>query len=630
MTVSLVPRTNLGGYLAELGQSIADERNLQEARQIWGNQLDGLVGATPAPTLSTIGQAYASQTGAPQTPAVPTFVGLSGANPSSSKKLAGSNADFVSAMMPHAIEASKATGIDPRIIIAQSAIETGWGKSAPGNNYFGIKSHGAPGGNTMATTEVVNGSPVRISDSFRAFPSMAASAAGYADFINKNPRYGSLKGAQGLEGQAQALQASGYATDPQYGAKVLAVAKGLPAPSADMPMPGAQAAGFQIPQGQSDAPGSVVSPAIASGAQGLSGAAPTQAQPRISAQQAQQLRAMLGNPVTAPQAQAIIQRLTAPQEYGFQVVDGQLIRTSKSGTAEPIGLPKAPNLQTVKDDQGRTLSFNPQTGETRLVAPGADNAVRNLLTPEERAAAGVPASYRGPAQLDRDGKLLFPGSGQMGITPQEKTDAAGSTVLTERFKAIGEQGAQGQADLPLLGELRALGDQINTGALAAVQARLGEYGIKTEGSGKVEAYNALLDRLTPQQRIPGAGATSDFDARMFKGSLPRLINTPEGNKLIIDTLEAVAKDRQARGEIADAALLGPNQEGGITQQEALKRLKALPSVQTGFASGMRQLQQAGRLGKAEPTTDTRREAPTNGLSVGASTVIDGVTIKRVR
>ncbi len=107
-------------------------------------------------------------------------------------------------------------------------LESGWGKSAPGNNLFGIKSHGLPGGNTLPTTEVVGGQPVAAQDSFRAYASPADSVAGYADFILNNKRYAPVRAAQGLEAQAAALGQSGYATDPAYGQKVLQIAQGLP------------------------------------------------------------------------------------------------------------------------------------------------------------------------------------------------------------------------------------------------------------------------------------------------------------------------------------------------------------------------------------------------------------------
>src|SRR5690606_21873484 len=125
---------------------------------------------------------------------------------------------------------SKRTGIDPRIIVAQAAQETGWGRSAPGNNFFGIKSHGQGGGQTLKTHEYVNGKRVNVSDSFRTFASPADSVRGYGDFILQNPRYKPLMEAQGLDNQLAALQASGYATDPNYSSSVGAIARSIQLP----------------------------------------------------------------------------------------------------------------------------------------------------------------------------------------------------------------------------------------------------------------------------------------------------------------------------------------------------------------------------------------------------------------
>lgn len=135
---------------------------------------------------------------------------------------------FINALMPAAMQESQRTGIDPRIIVAQAAQETGWGRSAPGNNYFGIKSHGQGGGQTFATHEYVNGKRVNVRDSFRRFDSPADSVRGYGDFILNNPRYRPFMAAQGLDAQLEALQASGYATDPNYSRSVGAIARGIP------------------------------------------------------------------------------------------------------------------------------------------------------------------------------------------------------------------------------------------------------------------------------------------------------------------------------------------------------------------------------------------------------------------
>ncbi len=154
----------------------------------------------------------------------------------------GGQQEFIDAMMPHAMEASQRTGVDPRIIVAQAAEESGWGKSAPGNNFFGIKSHGKGGGQNLATHEYVNGNRVNVNDSFRTYGSPGASVQGYADFILENPRYESFRTAQGLDAQLAALGQSGYATDPNYASSVGQIARSIP--MGGQPVQVAQSGGF--------------------------------------------------------------------------------------------------------------------------------------------------------------------------------------------------------------------------------------------------------------------------------------------------------------------------------------------------------------------------------------------------
>ncbi|WP_345770903.1 glycoside hydrolase family 73 protein [Brucella intermedia] len=144
--------------------------------------------------------------------------------------LSGDKQKFIDTLLPAAIEHGQRIGVDPRIIVAQAAQETGWGKSAPGNNFFGIKSHGQGGGQNLTTHEVINGQRVKINDSFRTFASPQDSVAGYADFIASNKRYRPMREAQGLDAQLQALGASGYATDPNYSRSVGAIARSINLP----------------------------------------------------------------------------------------------------------------------------------------------------------------------------------------------------------------------------------------------------------------------------------------------------------------------------------------------------------------------------------------------------------------
>lgn len=139
-----------------------------------------------------------------------------------------SAAEFTQMMMPHAMAVSQATGLDPRLVIAQSALETGFGKAAPGNNYFGIKGPGQ----VLATQEAGPNGMYGTQDSFRTYPNAGASAQDYAQFLKGNSRYAPVLQAQGLDAQIDAMGKSGYATDPNYGAKLRQIAQNIQMPGA--------------------------------------------------------------------------------------------------------------------------------------------------------------------------------------------------------------------------------------------------------------------------------------------------------------------------------------------------------------------------------------------------------------
>ena len=132
---------------------------------------------------------------------------------------------FVASIAPTAKAVAEELGIDPRIVIAQAALETGWGTSVKGNNLFGIKSHGKKDGLMVQTHEVVDGERIKVRDSFRQYDSYDASIADYGSFLQQNKRYKPMLEAATLREQVEALGKSGYATDPEYANKVMAIAK---------------------------------------------------------------------------------------------------------------------------------------------------------------------------------------------------------------------------------------------------------------------------------------------------------------------------------------------------------------------------------------------------------------------
>ena len=139
-------------------------------------------------------------------------------------------AQFIAAITPTAEAAAAKLNIDPKIIIAQSALETGWGKAVKGNSYFGIKAHGSDKTVSFNTHEEdAAGLMRKQKDSFRAYDNLEDSVSGYADFLASNPRYEPMLKAKTTEEQISALSESGYATDSKYGDKIRSIVKGLEA-----------------------------------------------------------------------------------------------------------------------------------------------------------------------------------------------------------------------------------------------------------------------------------------------------------------------------------------------------------------------------------------------------------------
>ncbi len=143
---------------------------------------------------------------------------------------------FVEQFLPHATAAAQQLGVDARAIVAQAALETGWGTHQPGgagasNNSFGIKAGANWSGASVesATTEYVAGQASGEDARFRAYGNVADGVADYVHVLRDNPRYAAALGTgSDVRAFATALQQGGYATDPQYANKLVAIAERLP------------------------------------------------------------------------------------------------------------------------------------------------------------------------------------------------------------------------------------------------------------------------------------------------------------------------------------------------------------------------------------------------------------------
>jgi len=207
-----------------------------------------LAGIVPA-SAAADGQALAQNDWIPaKASAAPADMALSldGSDAISGRRLAqpplapgkaafASKDEFIAAMLPMAEKAAEKIGVDPRYLVAQAALETGWGKSiirqqdgSSSHNLFGIKAHTGWDGDSarVLTTEYQGGKAVKEAASFRAYDSYAHSFEDYVSFLQGNGRYDQALASTAKPDQfARELQKAGYATDPQYARKINQIAR---------------------------------------------------------------------------------------------------------------------------------------------------------------------------------------------------------------------------------------------------------------------------------------------------------------------------------------------------------------------------------------------------------------------
>ncbi|WP_263261022.1 flagellar assembly peptidoglycan hydrolase FlgJ [Pseudomonas sp. RIT-PI-S] len=149
----------------------------------------------------------------------------------------GSHEDFIATMLPMAQEAAARIGVDPKVLVAQAALETGWGKSvlrqsdgSTTHNLFNIKAGSSWKGDTAraVTAEYEGGEMVKESAQFRSYDSFSDSFHDLVNLLQNNDRYQDVvKSADNPEQFVKELQKAGYATDPHYASKIAAIAKQL-------------------------------------------------------------------------------------------------------------------------------------------------------------------------------------------------------------------------------------------------------------------------------------------------------------------------------------------------------------------------------------------------------------------
>ena len=143
--------------------------------------------------------------------------------------------DFVTALIEPAQKVQKTLGVPFEVVIAQAALETGWGQKmikdqdgGSSNNLFNIKADSRWAGDkiTKDTLEFEQGAMIKKSEPFRTYQSLTDSVDDYINFLSTSERYqDALQDSGNVEHFLQGLQKAGYATDPQYADKILGTLK---------------------------------------------------------------------------------------------------------------------------------------------------------------------------------------------------------------------------------------------------------------------------------------------------------------------------------------------------------------------------------------------------------------------
>ena len=206
--------------------------------------------AAPRPLITGLDQA-----GLSKGPVTAEMKQSDGADSGGRERVLSGPAEFVESIREHALVAAAELGVSENLLIAQVVLETGWGQQVikhgdgkSGFNLFGIKASADwQGASVTRLTMEYNGDVAQKEPAqFRTYASIADSFRDYVDFLRANPRYDqalsvadSKGGANGKsaardEHFAKELQAAGYATDPAYASKILAIKQRLDAESGAM------------------------------------------------------------------------------------------------------------------------------------------------------------------------------------------------------------------------------------------------------------------------------------------------------------------------------------------------------------------------------------------------------------
>lgn len=311
-------------------------------------------------------------------------------------------------------------------------------------------------------------------------------------------------------------------------------------------------------------------------------------------------------------------------ELAFEMIDERILAAENAGDPQALGVLKAIKSQAEMDPDAVTASVLMELATVMdkdqfenfmtIAMPESADVPEGFQTLQLRAAAagfepGTPEYERfmlnaGP---EREPLVKLTVGGEEG--EYEKTIGKGQA---EQVLAISDMGVKARRDRQTLNQLDVALSESAAGFEAGFKSLLGDYGIATEGLTEIQAAEALISQLVPAQRPPGSGEMSNKDLDLFKRSLPRLIQTPEGRRKIIENMKAINDYMIAEGDLADQVILGPA-NGGITRAEYRTKMRALGNPLADMAAP----QQTGRTAQTGQIPTIASQSAYEALPSGA-------------
>lgn len=363
-------------------------------------------------------------------------------------------------------------------------------------------------------------------------------------------------------------------------------------------MQGLLGAGLQLLAGSGYSPvrrttGELLGQAGAAGLQAFQQAGESTIDQALRSMQIQQMAQRQKQQEAGRQAmKSLYERMSGLSPEGALAAEGGQVGPTVA-RAETIGKQQAIGPQDLI-----AIATNPDISEetrknllsaAQLMSPKEGKETFRVMTPEEKKGLGLPADMA--YQVGSSGKILQVGQGPLvknfvggEISPFAKKS---QELQATEFADIRKSGRSAQITLQDVNKLDNLLEKSGTGLQAAAKQFAGQFGIETKGLNEIQAAQAIINRLVPQQRPPGSGTMSDADLALFKQSLPRIINQPGGNKIIIDTIKDVNNYLVKEGQIAADVL-----NGKITPDEGYNRMMNLANPLEKFKSGGSSLQDA--------------------------------------